>query len=150
MDARVRSVDRLVREYDSKLLARRDAHGVIHIYRKRPIADSFTFQGINYVHVQHVDDYVISLTDTWTHEGRPVEWGLEPIWRKFLQMDSWRDDTGFAKFCESRERYERDKHRMLKNELRAKAADMRPEFAKATNDLVIRHGTKNTNQVFLS
>ena len=139
MDARAQSVSRLVKEYDSKLLAKRDTHGVIHIYRKRPVSDHFTHEGITYVHVFHVDEYVVSLTDTWTHEGKPVEWGLEPIWQKFCQMDSWRDDSGFARFVESRERYHRDQHRMLKNDLRAKAADMRADFAKATNDFVVRH-----------
>lgn len=139
MDSRVRSVNRLVRDYDSKLLARRDAHGVIHIYRKSPRADSFKYDGVNYVHVFHVDEYIISLTNTWTHEGQPCEWGLEPIWRKFLQMDSWRDDQGFARFCESRERFKRDEERMQRNQIRALAADSRRDFAKATNDLVVRH-----------
>lgn len=139
MDSRVRSVDSLVKRYDGKLLARRDNKGVIHVYRKRAIADSFRYEDISYVHVFYVDDYVISLTDTWTHEGKPVEWGLEPIWQKFCQMDSWRDDTGFERFCKSREKHEQDKQRQLKNTLRAKAADMRKDFAKATNDLVVRH-----------
>lgn len=149
MDSRVRSIGRLVREYDSKLLARRDAKGVIHIYRKKQRADTFDYEGQSYVHTYNVDDYVISLTDTWIHDGRPVEWGLEPLWQKFCQMDSWRDDTGFAKFCESRERYERDRERQSRNTLRAQAADARRDFAKATNDLVVRHGTRNTSKVFL-
>lgn len=150
MDARVRRINRLLKDYDSKLSAKRDAHGVIHVYRKRNIADTFRYEDKTYVHVHHVDEYVISLTDTWQHDGKSVDWGLEPIWRKFLQMDSWRDDTGYARFLESKARYERDKHRMLKNDLRAYAAEARKDFAKATQDLVVRHGTRNTNQVFIS
>lgn len=139
MDSRVRRINQLVKRYDGKLLAKRDHKGVVHIYRKSPIADTFQHEGISYVHVFHVDDYVVSLTDNWKHDGIAVDRGLDPIWAQLCRMDSWRDDGGYERFSKSRNRFKADQHRMLKNELRSRAADMRTDFAKATNDLVIRH-----------
>lgn len=146
MDSRTRTVNRLVKSYDEALMARRDGKGVIHVYRKKPRAACFEHNGIQYVHVFNVDDYIFSLTDTWKHEGRPVERGLEPIWQKISELDSWRDDTGYDEFAKRRERAEADKKRMRRNEFRARAADARRDFAKATNDIVVRQEALDKNK----
>lgn len=138
MDSRTRRLNEVMKAYDSKLMVKRNSKGVINVYRERAIADSFQHERITYVYVKPVYDLIVSLTDNWSDDGRPVDWGVEPLLAKFRQMDSWRDDTGYAKFCESRERYERDQERMRKNEIRARAADLRKDFAKATNDIVVK------------
>lgn len=138
MDWRVRRINKLLKEYDKQLYCRRDAAGTIHVYRKAVRFVHFKWRGQKYAHASFYDQYIISLTDNWFHDGKPVDWGLEPIWRKFLQMDSWRDDTGYDRWAKSRDKYHEDQDRMRRNEFRAIAADMRKDFAKATNDFVVR------------
>lgn len=139
MDSRVRSINRLLQSYDGDLFSRRDGQGMIHVYRRKPVSDYFEWEGIKYVYVRCIEDYILSLSDTWYHDGRPVEWGLEPLLGKLQRMDSWRDDTGYERFARSRETYERDKIRMRRNEWRAAAADARRDFAKATNEIIVQN-----------
>lgn len=129
----------MLKAYDGDLLCKRDPNGVLHVMRIRPrIVGSFDYEGTTFHYSAPVEDYIISLTDNWGMDGKPVDWGLEPLLRKFRQMDSWRDDTGLDKFAKSRERFAEDKKRMDRNDLRAAAADCRRDFAKSTNDIVIR------------
>jgi hypothetical protein len=138
MDGRVRSVNRILKAHDKDLFARRDGKGTIHIYRVKPRIESFMHNGVRYSYSVRGEDYVISLTDNWYYDGSPREWGLEPLQRKILQMDSWTNVGGFDRFAESRERHEKDQQRMRRNEVHARALDMRKDFARATNDYVVR------------
>lgn len=146
MDHRVRTYNRSVRNHDPLLFVKRDNAGTCHLYRKKKVVDHFKYGDITYAHFKEVDDYIISLTDNWWHDGKPVEWGLEPLMRKIHQMDSWTNVNGFENFVKSRERAEQDKERMKRNEIRAHAADLRKDFAKATNDIVVRQETLDKNR----
>ena len=79
--------------------------------------------------------FILALTDTWTLQGQPVEWGMEPIMAKLRSMDSWREDTILDSIVAERERREASKAQTNKNEFRARAYDLRKEFAEATNDI---------------
>lgn len=146
MDARTRRLNEILKGYDDRLCVRMGASGIRRVYRERPVANSFVYGGKSYVFVKTAYDWVISLTDDWSDEGRPVDWGIEPLWRKFLQMDSWRDDTGYERFVERRRRYEQDQERFRRNEFRARAADARKDFAKATNDIVVKQESLDTRR----
>ncbi len=81
------------------------------------------------------DQLVLPITDTWTESGKPVDWGIEPIYGKIQQLDGWRDDGDYERFVKQRERNKANKEREHKNEMRAAAYDCRREFARATNDI---------------
>lgn len=148
MDYRVRRITKLVREYDPALKAKRDSNGTIHIFRSRPRMSHFEFNGQPYAHVQIVDDCILSLTDNWTVSGRGVERGLDPLMRKLTELDGWRDDTGYDKFAERRERQRLDQERMHRNNMKAAALDARRDFAKATNDITVRQDNLYQKQGF--
>jgi len=97
--------------------------------------DTFEWNGVVYAYSKPVDQFIMSFTEDWQEGSKPVDWGVEPLLERIQEIDSWRDDTGYQRFCERRERNERIKKQTLRNELRARAADMRVDFAKATNDL---------------
>ena len=50
-------------------------------------------------------------------------------------MDLWASHHSLKDMRERREREQRDKERQNKNEIRAKALDLRKDFAKAVNDI---------------
>ncbi len=79
--------------------------------------------------------FILALTDTWTLQGQPVEWGLEPLAWKLREMDSWRSDQEIKGMRQERERLKGIQANSKRNDLRAQAADMRKDFARATNEI---------------
>lgn len=79
--------------------------------------------------------FVIALTNTWNHNGVPVEWGLEPIMAQLRSMDAWRYDGIYKDLVDKREREERISKQSYSNDMKARAMDLRRDFAKATNDI---------------
>ncbi len=138
MDARVKVLNKLVKSYDKSLFSKRDLNGHAHIYRKKYVLDRFEWSGVRYFYTRPVDDHILALTDNWNVGGVPVEWGLDNIWNRLSMLDTWRDDTRYDQFCNYRQRVEEDKKRQTRNDFRARAADLRKDFAKATNDIVVR------------
>lgn len=123
-----------VRRYDRKLFAVRTCNGMLQIYREADHAaasDADEALSISRPHPQ----FILALTDTWTLKGKPVEWGMEPILAKLRDMDSWREDKILENMLKIRARNEEDELRSMKNTNRAMAADLRKDFAKATNDI---------------
>lgn len=137
MDAKLKQVSQLLKRYDSDLIPRRFMDGTLGIMRKRRDFDFYRFEAQNFVlwFARDWEDLVLPCTDTWTESGRPVDWGIEPIFWKIQQLDGWRDDTDYDQFCKTREEKTRLRDRSFRNELRAAAADCRREFARATNDI---------------
>lgn len=78
---------------------------------------------------------ILSLTHDWKPSGMPVEWGVEPVLEMLRSMDSWTDPSMFTRMIARRERMESDAERAKRNEIRARAADMRRDFARSTNDI---------------
>lgn len=134
MDSRVKLLNKRVREYDRDLFLRRDGGGTIHLYRKKPIVFWYKWEGERLGAVVVKEQYIMSLTDNWYHEGTPVDWGTEPLLRRIREIDGWGQGDEYQEFCKRRESKERDHVRMRRNEWRALAADSRREFAKATNE----------------
>lgn len=135
MFTRVSRINEVVKKYDRRLYAIQIPQGMIQIHRQadRMEASDFNQEIPETAHL--FPQFIFALTDTWKLQGQPVDWGIEPIRQKLRQLDSWRDDSHYARIVENRDRIARDKDRMHKNELRATALDMRRDFAKATNDI---------------
>jgi len=127
----------MLKEYDQDLFCQRDAD-TLHVYRKKPrVEGTFEYQGVTYAYAGVENQYIFSLTHNFKFGGRPVDWGIEPLREYLSEIDSWRDDTGYEKFVKARELNQKWKDESKTNEIRAIAADMRVDFAKATNDLVV-------------
>lgn len=127
-------------KYDKRLYAVRSHTGLVQVFREGERADStdIDLSSVDSFILRPHPQLILSLTDTWTANGRPVEWGIEPICKKIREMDSWRDDSHYERMLDLRERDKKDKDRSNLNEFRAVAADMRRDFARATNDIVVQ------------
>ena len=138
MDARTFRIDSFVRQFDRKLYARR-INGMIQIWREGERSEVIPIEAEdqNYI-LRPNPQFILALTDNWKLSGNPVDHGLEPLGRMLRSMDAWNDDSYFDRMFKARERAEEDKSRARRNEFRAIAADSRRDFAKATNDIVVR------------
>lgn len=123
-----------VKKHDRRLFVIKTASGMKQIWRqadKWDAADTIDEYDKSSIPIQ----LILSLTDTWGANGKPVEWGIEPVIHKLLSMDAWTQVDMLEKMRKGREQEKEDKDRARRNELRAYVADNRREFAKATNHI---------------
>jgi hypothetical protein len=151
-DFRTGKVNRVVSAYDHRLFAIRSSDGVIHVLRQgsKPGDSDYTVESpVKRPYPQ----FIFALTDTWNLGGRPVEWGIEPIYHRLIEMDAQsrysRPDDRMDDMKKQRDAVDRDRERQKINNGRDFAKELRPHFAKATNDIVMPAGNKNVSQVFV-
>ncbi len=138
MDWKVLRVNQEIKKHDPTLFAYRTAKGAILILRKadRLAASDYnqTLPELSSLNPQ----LVLALTDTWRPDGNPVDMGLELILDQLKSMDMWNQWNILERVSKNRETEEDNRKRSFKNNVGALAADMRHDFAKATNDVIIR------------
>jgi len=96
-----------------------DDRGAIHLYSK---------QG-------NKTDYVFSLTDTWTINGEPRDWGIDPVLNRLRAHDLAHNPDLFKQLEQSQEKREKSKRRDFSNSVESFMYDFRDQFAKATNEI---------------
>lgn len=138
MDAYCKRLTKELKLYSRDLYADRGPNGAVQVYRKATRYESYQFEGKTLTVSLPMPQLILHLTDNWLPSGKPVEWGIEPIGWKIRSMDSHRDDSYFEKMLNNREQEKQITETNRKNEFKAIAADMRRDFAKATNDVVMR------------
>lgn len=135
MDWRVSRVNQEVKKLDRRLFANRRPNGAIQVLRQAERIEASNFHMVAPDLASLHPQFVIALTDNWNLTGQPVDWGLEPIIQQLKSMDLWNDDKMLDRLRLKREREAEDQERAMSNELRARALDMRKDFARATNDI---------------
>ena len=134
MSYRVSRLNEAVKYLDSALEASITPQGMIQLHRVIKRNDRI-YQDEAFG-VQKI--FILALTDNWHASGTPVERGIEQVLFELRSRDTWAQDRQFEEMKRRREMKDEDEKRQKKNELRAIAADMRTDFAKATNDIVVR------------
>jgi len=142
--SRVGSLTRALWEHDKDLFARKDGY-IVNIYRKNKRFFRGAVNESNFYVLQDSPDYVFSLTDTWTHKGIPIEWGIEVVLARVKAMDIWNHDTLFKEMEVENEKVDASTRRNFRNNLEGFLGDFRSQFAKATND--INTGTLNKKEL---
>lgn len=128
---RIHSINRELRKYDRDLFAIA-RHDRVDICRR---VDSLHKSFRMVEEMPPESQYLFSLTDDWKNTGSPVDLGLELLREHLNSLDAWRDDSFFKTIQENRVREQELSRKRFKNEVRARAYDIRSDFAKATNDL---------------
>lgn len=134
MNTWLKRINRELKYYDRELYAVQ-INEAVQIYRKSVRWEYFEFEGMKFAYSRLNPWFTLSLTDNWRIDGKPVEWGIEPLMDRLRSMDQWRDDRTYDQLCSERERNEENRKRAYRNEVRARAYDMRRDFARATNDI---------------
>jgi len=132
-----------LKRYDSDLYADKATDGKVDIYRKCRTYELYNYEGKNLYVSTIKPQWVFALTQDWSMSGYPVDWGIEPILTKLKRMDQWRKEDALTRVRAHNEMIERNKERAFRNDVRARAADLRQDFAKVTNDI----RTANMNKV---
>jgi hypothetical protein len=135
MDWKLERLNNEVKSYWRDLYAIRTSSGMLQIYKRGVRWETFTFEGRTLHYSRPNPQFILALTDTWTLTGKPVDWGIEPTMSRIREMDSWRDDRIYEDLVKERERAKANKDRAYRNEIRARAYDLRKDFARATNDI---------------
>lgn len=135
VDWRVKRITQELRKWDRTLFAHRRPDGTIQVLRQAErfsAADALS-EAPDLASLR--PQFILALTDNWNLTGKAVDMGLEPLMRRIMDMDLWRDPDSVNQMRARRERAERDKQRARRNEIRALAADMRRDFARATDGI---------------
>lgn len=123
----------VVKAYDPLLSVEKDTRGILLVKRKMDCLAESHYGQMN-LENPYSFSIILSLTDNWKPNGQPVDWGIEPIMETLRGMDAWNADT-FEDMVKRRERAAEDKKRIRDNDYRARALDMRKDFARLTNDI---------------
>lgn len=124
MDGRVKEVTRLVKSYDPYLFAKRLGDGTIVIYRRSSQNNSAT--------PYHL---IFALTDNWTMNGKPRDWGLEVIRTRLVAMDLWKNETIVDRLDKEKELDEQACERSFKNDVESFLKEFRRQFARSTDSV---------------
>lgn len=133
---KVSQLNRALRSYDRHLYAVKLVNDLVQV-RRRSEKQELTAYGLIDSPTTLSDHLILSLTDDWKPNGKPVDRGIEPVMEMIRGMDAWHDDSYFGRMLDRREVEKNDRDRQQKNHIRAIAADGRKDFAKATNDYIV-------------
>jgi len=135
-DVRSRQITQEIQHVDRELYCVRDQNGMRHIMRKsvKPVHYEWNDSDTLTVLVDN-PEHIMSLTDTWTMVGRPVDWGTIPIVKKLREIDTWNSEAPVNHLEDGWNQVEEAKRRDFRNETEAFLKEFRPQFAKAFNDV---------------
>ncbi len=127
---RAHQITKAVQGYDRELYARNGYGDRIDIFRQVYRYETYDMGEFKLTRSIEEPYRVISLTDSWTPWGTPVEWGIEPILAKLQSIDLWKRDVG-GEVIASNEKRKASQDRSRKNDLEGFLSDNHRVFAKA-------------------
>lgn len=123
----MKTMNRALKAHDSSLFCQESKLGRLDVYRQ---AKGFT-----------PPHFIMSLTDTWTPQGKPVPWGIEVVINRIKAHDLWRDDGFIERWIKEQEKIEASRERAFHNSVESFLYEFRSQFHKATSE--INTGTLN-------
>lgn len=135
MNARCRFINRVVKEHDNELFAKELADGKICIYRKSKRYEAFEHDGCIIYNVVKSPQFVFALTDDWTFNGSPREWGGEVVSKRIREHDIQSNERLFEQLEIAQEKAAQSKERAFKNQTEAYLYDHHSQIKKAWSDI---------------
>ncbi len=137
MDAREWEMTKHLRAHDKDLICRRSGlDGPYCVLQKSQAWDSYQLgEGATLTYSRPTFNLVFALTDTWTKQGKPRNWGIEPVIQRVKEHRFERHEEQLreleASYAKAKEASAKD----LSNTSEAFLRDFRSQYAKATNDI---------------
>ncbi len=131
---RAEAVTSFIKRYDSKLYCEKNGEGKLCVFRTGQSIESYDVDGTSFHFVRPTPYLVIALTEDWTLNGEPRDWGTLPILAKLKRIDLWGRDL-VKDSVESIEREKESNDRAVTNHIESYLSDNRREFARLTNDI---------------
>lgn len=143
-DSEVRFINRTVRAHDRDLFAERSHLGYIRIMRRSYQAVAYDMGGGDViVDHQYSPQFVFALTDDWTANGSPRDWGAMVVLDRLRKHDAWNNEALFAELEKEEKEAEERKERDFKNSNEAWLADQHSTFKEAFKDVRIANFDKS-------
>lgn len=142
-DARAGAYTQHLKAHDRELFCRRPTlHGPYQVFRKGTRWETHPVSGGVLRYSRPVNHYVLALTHDWSLNGRPIEWGIEPLLARVKEIDGHNRDVG-QDVLDQQTRVKESKERAFRSESEAFLKDFRREYARATDHI----NTSNLSKV---
>lgn len=136
MDAREWEMTKHLKAHDADLVCRRSGlDGPYCILQKSTTWDSYQFGAASLTYSRPTYNLVFALTDTWTKQGKPRDWGIEPVIQRIKEHRFERHAEQFQELMKADAKAKESSAREQSNKSEAFLRDFRRQFAKATNDI---------------
>ncbi len=135
MDSEVKRYNRFIKRYEPELKAHRSKDGIIRVSHFEPTWMPYDVDGETLLAITINPYLVFSMTDTWGAQGRPVEWGLEPLYWKLRELGYEVKDQVMADFDRQRARAEQSKENSRRNLFEDVAYGMRDDLKRTLSDV---------------
>jgi hypothetical protein len=146
MDSYQRRVHKLVNEFDKNLVCRRGPDGVPRVIQQVTDWTLFDLDGTTVAYPVTKDHLVFSLTDNWSGKGKPVEWGLEPIFQKLREISIERRDAQIRELEDEQRKAEELKEKRAMSKFEDIALETRDIYKKTFSDTLL-HSVDMKNDV---
>lgn len=143
-DSQVRFITRVVRSHDRDLFAERSHLGHVRIMRKAYRAVAYDMgDGNNLIYNEDSPQFIFALTDNWTANGKPRDWGALVVLERLKKHDSWNNEALLAELEKEEEQAEAVKEKDFKNSNEAWLADNHKKFKESFKDVRIANFDKS-------
>ena len=131
---REQNIERALKRFDHLLFLKKDAVKT-HVMRVgfRPV--QYDIDGQTLVVKTRDDHYVMSLTEDWRLESRPVEWGELPIIERMREIDSHNPDSIVNRMEELNAKADESKQRDFLRRTEDSIREWQPIFKEAVKDI---------------
>lgn len=136
IDSYSRYITKVVKAHDRELYARRSHLGHVSVYRNTRKAElvSHDNDGFKLYNIVNRPQHIFALTDNWTANGKPVEWGGEVVLQRLQKYDCWNRDA-VGEIVDKLEKAEEIKKKDFRNNTEAFFSDKRHVFKDAFKDI---------------
>lgn len=139
-------ITRAIKFHDRELYCARNKQDIMCIYREIISYEKYFLGEKEWLLFSKSSPYfVFALTHNWKTNGRPVDWGIEPIMARLKAMDLWRRDVAEDLIRE----YEKDEASLVRdrdNSMESFLYEFRDQFKKTFSDVNTSNLSKINNK----
>ena len=135
LDWRVFRLNQELKKYDRTLFCHRTSKGMILVLRRADRLEASDYNQSLPELASLNPQLVFALTDDWTANGNPEDRGIEPVMERLRAMDLWNKSDVLDSLRKNRETEDSIRKQSFRNEVAARALDLRKDFARATNEI---------------
>ena len=128
-------ITRELKRYDRELYCGENKEGILCVFRR----------GYNYLKYDLGNDetliapsfsphFVFALTDNWRTNGKPKDWGLEPLLARIRALDIWQRDI-VSEILEQNDKDDLSRKRDQANSMESFLYDFRSQFKKTFSNV---------------
>jgi hypothetical protein len=109
--------------------------GIPAIFRRTYRAEVHDLDGDSLVVLKDAPHFVFALSDNWSANGKPVDWGLEPIMARLKAMDIWGRQSIVDELINEYEKASESKDKDRQNNIESFLYEMHSKVKKSWSDI---------------